>query len=662
MARALVIGNGQLLINFDSALNMRDLYFPHVGQLNHIGGHHNSFGVWVENQFSWCYEADWHRTLKYKKDSLVTHVTAINHRLSLEITINDAVHYRDNIYLKKMVVKNLTDREREVRVFFTHDFSINESEVGDTALYNPEVHALYHYKKDRYFLANGRVGDQKIFQYSTGIKRFGGAEGTWRDAEDGNLAGNPIAQGSVDSTISFQMKIRPKGQETLYYWLAVGKNFKDIKELNLFVLDRTPEHLLRRIEMYWRNWVNKNTRDFANLPPELIELYKRSLLIVRTQIDRNGAIIAANDTEILQYNRDHYSYMWPRDGALVAIPLIEAGYPEVVTNFFHFCQDALTDEGFLLHKYNPDGTAGSSWHPWIHEEKTRLPIQEDETALVLYALRFYYRKNPDLELIQRLYRTLIRPMADFMVKYFVPELNLPMESHDLWEERRGVFTFTASSVYAGLRAAAYFASLMADEDRAERYATMADTIKKGILEHLYDDSLGRFLRGIYLQEGKKYKKDLILESSVYAVFAFGLLPASDPRVESTMKQVELGLWAKTEIGGVARYTNDYYFQKSQDLERVPGNPWIICTLWLALWHIERAMALEELKKPLEILKWVHKKAMSSGVLSEQLHPYSGEPVSVAPLTWSHATYVHVVLAYTEKYDELLISSKCESIW
>ncbi|PKM79793.1 MAG: glycoside hydrolase family 15, partial [Firmicutes bacterium HGW-Firmicutes-13] len=157
MARALVIGNGRLLINFDSALNMRDLYFPHVGQLNHIGGHHNSFGVWVDDQFSWCYEADWHRILKYKKETLVTDVKAINHRLGLQILINDAVHYRDCIYIKKMVIKNLAEREREIRVFFNHDFSIDESEVGDTAVYNPGVDAVYHYKKNNYFLANGRV-------------------------------------------------------------------------------------------------------------------------------------------------------------------------------------------------------------------------------------------------------------------------------------------------------------------------------------------------------------------------------------------------------------------------------------------------------------------------------------------------------------------------
>ena len=39
MPRHLVIGNDQLLITFDEALNVRDLYYPHVGMPNHLMGH-----------------------------------------------------------------------------------------------------------------------------------------------------------------------------------------------------------------------------------------------------------------------------------------------------------------------------------------------------------------------------------------------------------------------------------------------------------------------------------------------------------------------------------------------------------------------------------------------------------------------------------------------
>jgi GH15 family glucan-1,4-alpha-glucosidase len=157
-------------------------------------------------------------------------------------------------------------------------------------------------------------------------------------------------------------------------------------------------------------------------------------------------------------------------------------------------------------------------------------------------------------------------------------------------------------------------------------------------------------------EDGAWVKDMTLESSVYGIFEFGVLPADDERVVSTMQANKAGLTIKTEIGGSARYHHDYYFQRSSDIENIPGNPWIICTLWIAEWEIECAKALADLESPRKTLEWVVKHAMESGILPEQLDPFTGEPVSVAPLTWSHATYVLTVVKYLNKYNKLAPTS------
>ncbi len=657
MPRELVVGNGQMLIGFDGQLNMRDLYYPYVGQQNHIGGHKNRWGVWVSGRFSWCDSEGWERELSYQKDTLVTRVVAANRLLGLQLTINDTVHHHENIYLKKTVIENLHPQEREVRIFFTQDFSLYESDVGDTALYDPDLEAIYHYKRHCYILVKGTAGGTGIFQYSTGTKRFFGVEGmwregTWRDAEDGALAGNPIAQGSVDSAISFSLVLPPAGKGTVYYWLALGRNFREALRLNSVVEAEKPERLIEKIGAYWNIWVNKQVIDFGDLAPALVDLYKRSLLILRTQVDRRGAIVAANDTDIMQYNRDHYSYVWPRDGALVAYTLIKAGYSEMARMFFRFCENALTAGGYLLHKYNPDGSLGSSWHPWVKDGQPQLPIQEDETGLVLWALWEYFNETRDTEYIQDLYGSLIRPAADFLAEYIYPQWGLPRESYDLWEERRGIFSFTAATVWAGLTAASRFAQMLADDERAQAYHRIAARMLSGMRKHLYDPGVGRFVRGVYVRPDGKLEKDLTLESSVFGLFAFGAFPADDPMVAGTMQEVARGLWVKTGVGGIARYSNDYYFQRSKDLGNVPGNPWVICTLWVAQWYIAKAKARADLKPALELLQWVAGKATRSGVLSEQYHPYGGEALSVSPLTWSHSTYVLTVLEYLEKWQEL----------
>jgi GH15 family glucan-1,4-alpha-glucosidase len=121
----------------------------------------------------------------------------------------------------------------------------------------------------------------------------------------------------------------------------------------------------------------------------------------------------------------------------------------------------------------------------------------------------------------------------------------------------------------------------------------------------------------------------------------------DPKIMATMQSIRERLWVKTDVGGMARYENDGYHQVSQDLDNVPGNPWFISTLWVAEWLAKTAQSEAELVPVQELLKWVQEHAQPSGVLAEQLHPYTGEPLSVSPLTWSHAAYVKSVLSYLE---------------
>lgn len=656
MSRPLVIGNGAILIAFDATMTMRDFYYPYVGQWNHIMGHKNNLGFWIEGKFAWIDDQGWERALGYCENSLVARAQAVHKGLALAVESLDAVHYQDNIYVKSLKIKNLSEREREIRVFFTHDFSIDETEVGDTALYDPQLRTIYHYKKNRYFMINGFSGHSRFHQYAMGTKRFAGAEGTWRDAEDGVLSCNPIAQGSVDSAISFRLYLGAKEEQTIYYWIVAGRNFQEVRELNNYVWERGARQLLHKIDVYWRNWLSQGQWAFADLPEQVKSLYYRSLLIIRTHFDRRGAVIAATDSDIMQTNRDHYCYLWPRDGALTVYALIRAGYGELADKFFAFCANALTEGGYLLHKYNPDGTLGSSWHPWL--DQNQHPIQEDETALVLFCLWQCYKHNRDIEMAHEYYRSLARPMADFMCSYIDRQLELPLGSYDLWEEKKGIFTFTAATVYAGLKAAADFAELFSDDEQVTMYREQAEKIKESITKHLYDPVLGRFIRGlVWDDEGNYYRKDTTLESSLAGLFLFNVFDTDDPRLSATMKAVEEGLWVKTEVGGLARYTNDYYFQRSNDIQKVPGNPWFICTLWLAQWHIAKASTVEELTPAKALLHWAAIYALETGVMAEQLHPETGEPLSVAPLTWSHATYILATLDYLDKY-AILTGDSC----
>jgi GH15 family glucan-1,4-alpha-glucosidase len=109
-----------------------------------------------------------------------------------------------------------------------------------------------------------------------------------------------------------------------------------------------------------------------------------------------------------------------------------------------------------------------------------------------------------------------------------------------------------------------------------------------------------------------------------------------PKIVSTVEALRERLWLKTAVGGMARYENDPYQQVSPT---VIGNPWFVCTLWLADYLTEKAKEEKDLAGPLEIMQWVAGHALPSGVLAEQINGLTGEPLSVSPLTWSHATFV-----------------------
>jgi len=643
MPRDIPVGNGRLLVCFDKNYCIRDLYYPHVGQENHVGGNCCRLGVWVDGQFTWINQ-DWQRELAYVPDTMVTQVDLRHPGLGLRLFCRDVVDFHEDIYLREITVENLKPQARQVRLFFSLDLGIGGNDLGDTAGYDPKTGALVHYKGPRYFLAGGLAGGEyKLHQFAVGQKGTEGKEGTYRDAEDGVLSGNPIAQGSVDSVMALHLELAGNSRETAYCWIAAGLSWGDIARLDGVIKYKHPENLFKRTEDYWRLWVRKESPPLEFLPPGLADFYHRSLIILRTQIDADGGILAANDSDIIYFNRDTYSYIWPRDAALVAHALDQAGHPTASRNFFQFISRLLQPEGCLLHKFNPDGTLASSWHPWYYDGQPQIPIQEDSTALVVWALWHHFVLYRDLDFIKPLYRPLIKKAADFMCRHRDEETGLPAPSYDLWEERRGILSFTVGAVFGGLTAAALFCQVLGEEEPSDHFQQVAAEIRDAASQHLWRPHLNRFCRMLSRDRLGQPEYDDTCDASLWGLFAFGLYAADDPRIISTMSVLRDHLWVNTPVGGMARYEGDPYFRISPE---VPGNPWFICTLWLADYLLEIG-GEEEIKQAVDILTWVADHALPSGVLPEQINPLTGEPLSVSPLTWSHGTYISTVHRYLD---------------
>lgn len=641
MTRHIALGNRELLVNIDEWLQVRDIFYPHPGQYNHVRGKAHRVAIIEDGRTSWLNGDDWERHVDYRSDTLLTESTAKNDDLGLSVELVENVYCEDNIFFRRVTVKNEASQARELRLAFTQDMCLYGDNVGDTAYYNPKRDTVTHYKDSAYLLTGviDEAGASRLDGYDIGS-----------NVHPERVRENSIAQGDVNSVLTTTVHVEAGGEATRAYFLCAGSSIDDVERLHDRFCGAGVKAHIDHADMCQRGWASSNTTDLSCFDDTMEDLYRRSLLLIKTQFDEDGAILAANDSDNLRYNRDTYSYMWPRDGALVAEALIEAGYAEMTRSFFTFCADVLYDEGCLLHKYNANKTLGSSWHPWVEDGEPTIPVQEDETALVLYALNAYYEATGDTAFINDVAETLIKPMTRFLWDW-QHDNNLPKPSYDLWEERRGTYTFTTASVIAGLQAAQRLGEVIGDDELTSRCQAEYTAIKEAMDEHLYNEEDDHFRRGITYEDGSVSYDDT-LDASAYATFAFGVYDADDPRVESTMRKVKDWLGVDTAVGGIARYHDDAYRQVSDDLDAVPGNPWFICTLWHAQWQIATASDPEDLEAPRETLRWAQDHALSTGVLPEQIHPYDGSPISVSPLTWSHAELVKTMTRYSAKHEDL----------
>jgi GH15 family glucan-1,4-alpha-glucosidase len=640
MARPIVLSNGSLHVGLNQYGLVHDFYYPYVGLENHAAGQdlRHKVGVWIDGTMSWLDDdTAWTFTFAYPHHSLIGHVTATHAVLGVRLEFDDCVDSALDALLRNIHIINLRDQPREIRLFTHQAFAIGDSRSNtDTAQYLPDSDAILHYRGRRAFVISGISDGRPFDQYTVGLFGIEGREGTYRDADDGELSFGTVEHGRVDSTLRFRLSIEAHGSTRVHYWIAAGTSLRAALAVHKQIRDSGLDALAHQTASWWHKWLQPALSVSERLPQDHRESFVRSAMIMKSQIDKRGAVIASTDTTMLNYSRDAYAYSWPRDGAYVVWPLMRMGYTEEALQFFRFCLRGLHPNGYLMHKYRADGALGSSWHPYLHGDVVAPPIQEDETALVVFVFIQYYMLHPDQALLDEFYESMIKPMANFMASYIDDVSQLPKPSYDLWEEVFMTTTYTTSVVYAALMAAADLAQEAHDEERAVAWRTAAEDIQQAAHKHLYNAERRAFYKGLTVQDGLILADSTIDMSSIFGVFMFGLFKTGSQELQDSITTARRTFDVTDQRLGLPRYENDNYQRADQT---ITGNWWFITSLWLAQYYTETSQPAEAL----QILDWVKVHMMTTGVLSEQINPLDDSLISVAPLTWSHAEYIATLL-------------------
>jgi GH15 family glucan-1,4-alpha-glucosidase len=613
MPRPLALGNGRLLVQLDGAHQIRDLCWPLPGQQNHLAGNAVRWGIWLEGRpFEWLGWEGWTVRIESDEAGAVGHAWLGKSGFPIEIEIESAVDPEQDIFAARFRLHNRSGRSLHPKLFSHHDLRLCESDMAECAYWDPDSEALIHYKMGVHcaiaMREPGRADGQEWGPSFKGADRQGGA---WLDCLGGRLSMNPIDQGTIDSALGMAFDLPISGVREAHWSLAIGGGgqveaaaaaARDVPG----VLSRAREAALRRLDRIHIAW--------ERLPGRWAAIGRKQAAILMTQIGSNGAILAANDSDIMTVNRANYSNVWPRDAGLTAMACLEIGLDEAARAALDWAEERILHKGLFLQKYCADGSLGSSWHPRLKGGKAVDPVQIDETAsMVELAARMGWNGAA----AQKWLRGLLN-FADKPLDQAAPgEGILLLPSWDLWEERRGVHFYSMLAAAGALQAAG--------QDRA------AAALRLGLDRLRLPD--GGYARMIS-ENGE-------LDTTPDASQILGLLGDLDllasPDGLRTLERVEEACTAP--IGGIARYPNDWYHREGD----APSNPWIICTLWAARARLE----LGDRDRGSRLMEWCLDRAEPSGVLAEQFGSASGRPLSVSPLTWSHAELLSALRRFAE---------------
>lgn len=640
MARPIVLANGEMHVGLNRFGEVHDFYYPYIGLENHAAasGLRHRIGIWVDGVFSWLDSDAWTFKYRYHDRAIISDIVADNAELQVRLEFTDCVDANQPAFVRNIHIINMADTERDIRLFMHQIFVIANSRMSDTAQLLPEDRAIMHYKGRRVFVVSGEHEDGKAFDsFSIGVAGIEGREGTFRDAEDGELQENVVEHGRVDSVIGFYQRVKPLSSCRVFYWIAAGRSPQEALAIHNRLKQESVLHTLTTTAHYWHTWLAPSEHIAQRLPTEYARALQQALLVVKAHIDARGAVLASLDTTMLNYAKDSYSYCWPRDAGFALWPLLRLGYKEELLNFFGFARRALQDDGYLYHKYQADGSLGSSWHPWVHPHgKLGPPIQTDETAIVLFLIGQYHRLHADRQFLIDYYLTLIEPMANFLA-YHTDNDGLPLPSYDLWEQKYLTHTYTTAVTYAALLEAADLADDYGHSEDGARWRAAADAMKSAS-STLYCQDKQYFYKGFIDDEnGQRIFDDTIDISSLFGAFMFGLFDIESEEIRQSIVTAKQTLANDVSSSAFIRYEGDDYYRDGD--ASAASNPWPVVSLWMAQVALER----EEVDRADQALRWVLSLTASSPTIAEQVRPSTFEPASVAPLVWSHAELISTLI-------------------
>jgi len=201
-----------------------------------------------------------------------------------------------------------------------------------------------------------------------------------------------------------------------------------------------------------------------------------------------------------------------------------------------------------------------------------------------------------------------------------------------WElrTRPAVHTFSAVMCWAGCDRLARIAAVLELPERATQWRQEADRLHAEIAARAWNPALGSFVA--------TFDGDT-LDASLLLLHELDFVSADDPRFGGTVAAIGRTL-RRGDL--LLRYGEEDDFGR-------PETAFTICTFW----YIDALAALGQRDEARRLFESILKRRNALGLLSEDIHPETGELWGNYPQTYSMVGLIHCAARLSRSWDEAL---------
>ncbi|HYW92649.1 MAG TPA: glycoside hydrolase family 15 protein [Gammaproteobacteria bacterium] len=381
---------------------------------------------------------------------------------------------------------------------------------------------------------------------------------------------------------------------------------------------------------YWRDWISR-LRYQGNWRQEV----ERSLLALKLLTYGNtGAVIAAVTAGLPEWpggarNWD-YRYTWVRDSAFILRAFFTAGFVEEGTAYFDWLlehclgRDAEPGVLYTIHGQSDLDEREIPLRGWRDSRPVRVgngasgQFQLDIYGSLIDAALHYQEAGGVLTMVE----------AERLVAIIERVRELWRRPDDgIWEARDGPKHHTYSKTWAwvALDRGVRLARRLGLDLPWEEWAEEAEAIRRDVLANAYNEEVGAFTQ---------YYGAEVLDAAVLVMPITGIISASDPRFRATRELIVDKLAA-------GPYPLLYRYDPRLASDGVGGEEGAF--LLPSFWLVECLLLAGRYKEARATFEALLRHASALGLLSEEIHPETGELLGNFPQGLSHLGLINAAL-------------------